>query len=88
MKKYQKPAMLALSLSANDTLCSTCGVKTRFEPALSENLEQDYLDGVNDGFFTEEEAREAGLFDDGSMCSKITFYCKFVSTSENMLFTS
>ena len=89
MKAYVKPAMMALSISANDALCSTCAVKTRFEPAISEDFEMNYLNGVNDGIFTEEEAKSVGLFDAGPACTKIIDqYCKFVSVDELKMFTS
>lgn len=93
MKTYTKPSMMVLSISANDPLCTDCLIKTRFEPAISTDLETDYgnADGVS-GFFSRVDADAAsaayGTFGDGEGCDPalISIYCKF--TSANTLFTS
>lgn len=60
MKTYVKPAMTALSISANDMLCSgSCKVQTRFDKDLSSKLEGFFPGSNNDGVFTPEEAGNA-----------------------------
>ena len=87
MKHYQKPAMLALSLSANDMLCSgTCDIKTRDNPEYSD---LDKLWGDGNGLFTEEEARSKGLFGLTEECDfGLDNYCKYTANDNMALFTS
>lgn len=92
MKKYQKPAMLALSLSANDTLCSSCGVQTRFDPVLSAILDQLCGTDSSDGIFTPAEAESVYAFtsSEDTCTKKIDYqgYCKYTSAEATRLFTS
>lgn len=96
MKQYQKPRLVALSLSANDMLCGGCTAQTRFDSGLSSIFENAFPGSVNaDGFFTKEEADEIGLFaSSADTCSteagNMFQYCKF-SAADNgymTIFTS
>lgn len=95
MKEYKKPAMMALSISANDALCYGCSAKTRFDTDLSTLLEIEILGKYDDGFFTWDEAASVGAFASATdSCSKIEVdfsqYCKFTAADEGLtqLFTS
>ena len=86
MTEYKKPAMMALSLSANDSLCG-CDIKTRgstdyFINLLTEKFGGD--DGLldpSDNVFTTEESC-ANSFD-----GVIDGYCKF-NAEGGVIFTS
>lgn len=92
MKVYQKPAMLALSLSANDALCA-CANKpgeTMFEDIVADwNL----TDITGDGSVTKADFGNGKYFASAKdSCGEdhlITFteYCKF-SGASNVLFLS
>ena len=87
MKTYTKPSMQVLSISANDPLCLGCtGVQTRFNTALSQDLEAIYGSIVQDGVFTYEEALSASLFDPGACKDSLVDYCKMNSAVN--IFTS
>lgn len=93
MKQYQKPALYALSLSANDALCYGCGVKTSEETSLNMFLLAMFpqLDLDGDGFFSKQEYEASGLFASSENCQlEIDYngYCKFTSTDDNKIFTS
>ena len=50
MKEYRKPAMMALSISANDMLCSGCPEGNRLkDPVFQDMLKPFYQDANNDG---------------------------------------
>lgn len=92
MKAYVKPAMMALSISANDMLCSgSCTVKTRFDKDLSSKLEGLFPNSNKDGVFTPDETGEA--FSSNDPCD-VEFdynnYCKYTAFDEGLaqLFTS
>lgn len=92
MKTYVKPAMTALSISANDMLCSgSCTVQTRFDKDLSSKLEGFFPGSNNDGVFTPEEAGNA--FASTESCTdKFDYnnYCKYTASEAGLtqLFTS
>ncbi len=93
MKVYQKPAMLVLSISANDMLCSSgCTVQTRHNKEISLALEAYFNVPNSDGFFTREEAGEAFASSADSCTSMVEYqnYCKFNASQQGMqqLFTS
>lgn len=90
MKTYQKPALLALSLSANDKLCNGCSAQTRFDSALNSFLIDFFGDNDSDGIFEYEDAMAKGLFDDGSCANQFEYegYCKFTGADDQILFTS
>lgn len=96
MKQYQKPQLVALSLSANDMLCAGCTAQTRFDIGLSSIFESAFPGSVTaDGFFTKEEADAIGLFassaDSCSMEAGDMFqYCKFSAADSGLqqIFTS
>lgn len=88
MKEYKKPAMMALSLSANDALCSTCTIKTRFPEldGIADWLNKMYggednlLTPTDKYFAMTENCEEKVDFDD---------YCKFTTNDTGAtLFTS
>lgn len=87
MKKYQKPAMLELSITANDQLCGGCEIGTRNDPRYRD---LDLILGYNkDGVFTKEEAEEIGMFGKDEDCENpYDLYCKFTSNGNLALFTS
>ena len=86
MKKYQKPAMLELSITANNQLCGGCEIGTRNDPRYKD---LDSIVGNNDGLFTEKEAEAIGLFGTNEGCEKpYEQYCKFTSNGNLSLFTS
>ncbi len=93
MKAYVKPAMMALSISANDMLCSgDCTVSTRADKDLSYTLEKYFLGSQNDGVFTPEEAGNA-FASSADSCTEFfedMEYCKYNAASAGMmqLFTS
>lgn len=94
MKAYVKPAMMALSISANDMLCSgDCTAKTRIDTDLSSTLEKYFFGSVNDGVFTPEEAGNV-FASSTDTCTEffdgVVKYCKYNAASEGMsqLFTS
>lgn len=86
MKTYVKPAMMALSISANDQLCGGCDIGTRG------NLHYKDLDdkfGDGDGTLTEQEAKNHGLFGTLEDCDMgVENYCKFTANDNRALFTS
>lgn len=86
MKTYVKPAMMALSISANDQLCGGCDIGTRG------NLHYKDLDdkfGDGDGTLTEQEAKNHGLFGALENCDvDVGNYCKFTANDDRALFTS
>lgn len=92
MKAYVKPAMTALSISANDMLCSgSCKVQTRFDKDLSSKLEGFFPGSNNDGVFTPEEAGNA--FASTESCTEkfdYNNYCKYTASEagQTQLFTS
>ena len=81
MKKYEKPTLTVLSVSANDMLCA-CDVKTRGNPFF-EGLDKEFGDG--NGIFDENDNVFAGGEPNCDMV--ISGYCKF-TTTDNVLFTS
>lgn len=87
MKEYKKPAMMALSLSANDSLC-VCDIKTRYSndyfiKILTEKFGgSDSLLDPSDNVFTSEES--CANFLDGAI---IDGYCKF-NAEGGVIFTS
>lgn len=90
MKPYEKPRLVALSLSGNDMLCAGCGMSTRSDASLNALLIGTYGDRNNNGIFDFDDATAIGLFDDMS-CSELltsSSYCKFTGASESQIFTS
>lgn len=88
MKTYVKPAMMALSISANDMLCTSCDIKTRDS--------EDYFIGI----LTKKYGGSDGLLDPSDNvftseenCTNMAddllpdTYCKF-SAVGGMIFTS
>lgn len=94
MKTYVKPAMMALSISANDMLCGNCTKPTRNDMdwilALDGlNLGKGEIwvkDNNNDGAISESETN---LFAAGDDC-QVTYenYCKFSGADDVKVFTS
>lgn len=82
MKTYEKPRLIALSLSSEDMLCSGC--ENRYTGVF------DWWDDNHDGMLSDEEVNNHGLFGlselSESQCSgvQIEFYCKFTSTETNV----
>ena len=96
MKAYQKPAMLVLSLSANDMLCSgTCTVKTKTDAEFKDFINSPlsgWQDNNKNGYF--DSGDSANYFSSGDGCgsSDVEYikYCKFSGADEGLtqLFTS
>lgn len=92
MKTYVKPAMMALSISANDMLCSgTCVEKTRDSTdAFIQKLNEMYgAGGKYDGIFDPAD----NVFGNETDCDPNNIfdkYCKYSATDEGriQLFTS
>ena len=83
MKKYEKPMLMAVSVSGNDQLCGSCaddGKDPLYKnPTGPEASLIDRVIGNKDGTLTRDEAIAA--FGPGENCSKeINQYCKFTST--------
>lgn len=92
MKAYVKPAMMALSISANDMLCTGCAEGTKNNKMLSGMLEEQFEgnSGITpDQFFTEEEANAVGAFGSSeAQCTvpvEIGKYCKYTAVENNMV---
>lgn len=90
MKTYEKPRLIALSLSSDDMLCSGCGNK--LPAGVIENLLTDNgiigWDTDHNGSLSDSEADAAGLFGTGETCTQgIVNYCKFTAT-DNPIFQS
>ena len=80
MKTYQKPIMIALSLTGNEQLCGSCSEnKLRDNAALNANLA--WLVNDEDGVLTKREAEK--LFSASESCATtsplLEEYCKFTS---------
>lgn len=92
MKTYVKPAMMALSISANDMLCSgTCEVTTRdSKDPYIQNLNNWYgAGGKYDGIFDPDDK----VFSNETDCNPdniLDKYCKYTATEQGLtqLFTS
>ncbi len=84
MKQYTKPAMMVLSLSANDMLCSGCVVKLMNDD-FGQILLGSGFDTTGDGRITWEDF-SPNLFGAGEdQCSAtdpfLEAYCKFTSNN-------
>ena len=83
MKMYEKPVLMAVSVSGNDQLCGSCTDEGK-EPLYQNptgNVASiiDRAAGNKDGTLTREEANFA--FGPGENCKRETImYCKFTST--------
>lgn len=91
MKAYVKPAMMALSISANDMLCGSCTAKTREDSDLNEGLKwflgTDWNDKNSDNIVQDGET--SVLFDFEDSCSRpYNGYCKYAGAQTSMLFSS
>lgn len=91
MKAYVKPAMMALSISANDMLCGSCTAKTRENSELNEGLQwflgTDWNDKNSDKIVQDGET--SALFDSDDSCLKsYKGYCKYAGAQTSMLFSS
>ena len=90
MKNYQKPAMLVLSLSANDMLCSSCDAKTKVDTGLNSGLKiflgDKWTDKNGDTYVGD---GETNLFDDTTSCEAVyDGYCKYAGAANHVLFSS
>ena len=81
MKKYEKPKLMALSLSSNDRLCGDCSDKGASNLLVEDKdlaLEFDWLVGNGNGIA--ERADVSGLFGTSEACDKVMIgYCKFTA---------
>lgn len=84
MKEYKKPAMLALSISANDRLCGGCQLGTRNNPYF---IDLDGTFGDKNGVFTRDEAAAIGMFGstENECFNPYEGYCKFTATQDEGL---
>lgn len=86
MKAYVKPAMMALSISANDMLCTSCTVKTKDDKVLSGILDDYFKTDGSDGIFSKEEADRVKAFGPAGDCDnsmQMYEYCKYTATDSN-----
>lgn len=92
MKAYVKPAMMALSISANDMLCSgTCEVTTRdSKNSFIQNLNSMWGIGGNDDSILDPEDKVFGNATDCDPNRILEGYCKYTAAEQDMiqLFTS
>lgn len=83
MKTYEKPRLMALSLSGNDRLCGDCSKNGAAnllykDPSGTLAWSIDWVGGNRDGTITKAEL--AILFGSGEDCEeKLDAYCKFTS---------
>lgn len=88
MKEYKKPAMMALSISANDLLCG-CDVKTRdTNDPFIQNLNKLWGAGGNDDGILDPDDKVFGSIEE--QCDEdriLEGYCKF-GVEGMQLFTS
>ena len=79
MKVYEKPKLIAMSLSKNNVLCNSCDIDIK-----DANMDPNYKDMIWNGLFsfasTEDQCVEAGNDIETDV------YCKF--TGSNILFDS
>ena len=81
MKPYEKPRLMALSLSGNNQLCGSCseeGCQNLLykDPTSGIALALDFLVGNDDGVLTQAEASKA--FAPSESCEvPVDSYCKF-----------
>lgn len=87
-KTYEKPKLIALSLSGNNLLCGSCAGKVTLYDnstlaqlvlmAAGRNSDYDRITGISRGDFE-------GLFGTEESCgTPIEAYCKFTSTGEQV----
>lgn len=92
MKAYVKPAMMALSISANDMLCSgTCVVKTRDSTdPLIQNLNKTWGAGGDYNDILDPKDNVFGKETDCNPDRILEGYCKYTAAEQDMfqLFTS
>lgn len=91
MKAYVKPAMMALSISANDMLCGSCTAKTREDSELNAELQlflsNHWTDTNNDNIVQENEATALFGLNEDCQCS-YKDYCKYNGAQTSILFSS
>ena len=90
MKKYSKPALMTLSISANDMLCQGCGERSR-DPAVLGYLRSADISMGDNGIYDTSDL--IGYFTDGeSDCQTpvlgLETYCKFNPDDTYRLFLS
>lgn len=85
MKPYEKPRLVALSLSGNDRLCGDCGHKLyNDEGTAMWILNQFGLGGrLSDGLQHEDFAGVFGTGESGCDAYPVNEYCKFTATDSN-----
>lgn len=87
MKEYKKPAMLALSISANDMLCSGCADHQLRDDEMFKGVMLDKkYDFNNNGTFDKDDYAKlfAATDTEPSSCNQVVDYngyCKFTSTN-------
>ena len=68
MKAYEKPKLIALSLSGNNMLCDSCDIDI-----VGDNADPDFKNIYGDF---------PGTFDDAASCEmQVIGYCKFTASS-------
>lgn len=93
MKIYEKPKLMVLSISANDALCGTCALQTRFDTSTGGVL-LDFVNGDKNGngIFDPDDAPGYFGTSESGCDSHISIgnYCKFTGgqNGETQLFTS
>lgn len=73
MKKYVKPALMALELEADAVLCSNCEVNANNNPSL-DWLRKEYGDSFSNLFGIEESCE----------IPEVVGYCKYTATATNI----
>lgn len=90
MKTYEKPVLMALSLSGEDLLCGACSTSNMTlwnDASLAESIL--FLVGRDASYDKDETISEGdfeGIFGSGDGCSTpIQSYCKFTGSSDKMV---
>ena len=81
MKTYEKPKLIALSISGNNTLCKTCDIDVILPSKTHQELAEMWKDFIEDTYsFTTYE--DTCVEDGGAL--ETTEYCKFTAPDNKM----
>ena len=85
MKTYQKPVMIALSLTGNEQLCGSCTNSLKNDSSFNSLIAD--LVGDSNGKLTESEfnALFASAADTCTNIVDVEIYCKFTSSNDHMI---
>ena len=84
MKKYEKPVLMAVSVSGNDQLCGSCSDKGAHELHSDLDLAEMLMDFFEFGDKSDGISKKdfEGVFGTEAQCTQVQIesYCKFTST--------